>query len=287
MGRERYKKVRKVLYVTLALNLSVAVLKAFFGLLSNSISMMADALHSFFDSTSNIVGLVAMKMASKPPDRDHPYGHRKYETMATVAIVALLVLACIEILENAVRRILDTVSPEITYVTISIMVFSTVVNYFVSRYEQRKGRELDSNLLIADSMHTRTDIYASLSVLIGFAMVKLGYPILDPLIALMIVLLIGRVGYRILRESSDVLCDKSMLDESDVRKVLKTINGVRDYHNIRTRGPAGDVYVDLHITLNPGLSIEEGHRISELVEAELKKKIHGVKDVLVHIEPDN
>jgi len=284
---QNYREVRRTLIIVLVLNLFVTISKAVFGILSNSLSMIADAVHSLFDSSSNIVGLFAIKVAEKPPDSEHPYGHRKYEIFATLIIALMLLLTSLEILMSAIDRINNFVKPEITSVTFAVMIITLIVNWFVSRYEHKKGEVLHSSILVADSMHTKSDIYASLSVLAGFIAVNMGHPLFDSIVALLLVLLIGRTGYSIIKEGSVVLVDTCVVDSASIRKIVKAVPGVEDCHKIRTRGCENEIYADLHITLDPKLSLEESHRISHQVEAEIKDKIKGIKDVVVHTEPKN
>ena len=284
---ENYRKVRLVLIHIFLLNIAVALIKLVFGLMAASLSMVADSFHSFFDSTSNIVGLIAIRIASKPPDRDHPYGHKKYEYLATMAIAILIFLASIEILEGAGRKILsnDYSSLDIMALTVIAMAVTIVVNYLVARYERKKGLELSSPFLEADSLHTRTDIYISTSVLGGFLLIKMGYPMLDPILAIFIGISIVKMGYEIIKKSSTVLCDMSMLDENKVGTIAKEVRGVNYCHKIRTRGSKDNIYIDLHIHVDPKLSIDKAHEISHNVESKIKKSFKGVKDVVVHIEP--
>lgn len=283
--QERTNAVCRVLIIILILNLSVSFLKIVFGFIANSLSMIADGGHSLFDGLSNIVGLIAIKIASKPPDAEHPYGHRKYETFATIGIAVLILITGFEIIESALRRLQDVIVPEITTLTFSIMIITLLINIFVSRYEYKKGKELKDEFLIADSYHTRSDIFISISVILGFIFIKLGYPVFDPIIAIVIAILIGKLGYEIIRESSRVLCDVSAIDPNEIKKIVMEVLGVVSCHRVRTRGSDNEIYMDLHICIDPKLSVEEGHNISHRVESLVKKRICGVKDITIHIEP--
>lgn len=283
---ESHGEVRKTLVIVLVFNLLVALLKFFFGLAANSLSMIADSLHSFFDSTSNIVGLVALRIASKPADSDHPYGHRKYEAFATLVISGLLLLACFEILKNALLRLATPVSPNVSAAAVCVMVFSMIVNYLVSRYEHNVGHRLGSDILVADSHHTKSDVYASFSVLAGFAAVRLGYPLFDSVIALLISALIGRTALQIIRHSSDILSDRIVVDPKKVKGIVEGVKGVNDCHKVRAHGTRSEAYIDLHILVNKGLSIEGAHEITKAVEKKVADKMPQVKDVVVHAEPD-
>jgi len=282
---ERHREIKKTLIVVLFLNLAVAVAKAVFGVLANSLAMIADAVHSLFDSSSNIIGLVAVNRACKPPDADHPYGHRKYEVFAALMIAFLLVVTAFEIVEGVIKRLLNPTVPYLTPATYAVMVATIIVNFFVSRYEHGRGKDLHSDVLVADSLHTRSDVYASLAVLAGFLAVRAGYPTVDAVVALVIVALIARTAWRIIHGSSEVLCDTAVLDEKEIEKLVKSVKGVRGCHRIRTRGSPESVFLDLHIKVDPKVSIKEAHELSHRVEDKIRGSFEHVVDVVVHIEP--
>lgn len=282
---EDYGEVKTTLVLVLVLNLVVTIAKAVFGLLANSLSMIADSLHSFFDSTSNIIGLVAVERARKPPDEDHPYGHRRYETFATLIIAFLLLVTGFEILESVFKRIVNPKAPDITGLSFAVMASTMLINYFVSKYEHKKGVHLHSSILVADSKHTKADVWASLSVIVGFLAVKAGYPLFDPIVALMIVLLVIRTGYRIIKDGSRTLCDTSPIDHGVIHSFTLKIPGVVGCHRIRSRGIEDEVFVDLHLTVDPDTPLKQAHELSHVVEEKLKKQFKNIKDVVVHIEP--
>ncbi|HIE34198.1 MAG TPA: cation transporter [Candidatus Altiarchaeales archaeon] len=282
---DRFKESSKVLIITLLLNILVSALKLFFGLIANSLSMIADAMHSLFDSSSNIIGLVALKFASMPPDEEHPYGHQKFENFATLGIAMLIFLTCFEIIQSAIGRFQEMIQPNITPLTFYILFLCLTINIGTALYERKKGNELNSGILIADSYHTGSDILASISVITGFILIKLGYPIFDPIIALIIAGLIGISGYRIVKRSSKTLCDASVVNPTDIEKIALNVAGVRSCHKIRTRGTDNETYIDLHIRIDPNTTVEYGHRISHRVSERIKEKICGVKDITIHIEP--
>ncbi|MBP2029193.1 cation diffusion facilitator family transporter [Methanohalophilus levihalophilus] len=282
---ERYAKIRRILILVLVLNLAVSFAKIVYGSITNTLSMQSDGYHSLFDGISNIVGIIGIQIASRPPDESHPYGHQKYETLASVFIAVLLVFVAFEIISQSVERFATMTTPEITTLSFVVMIVTIGINLAVTTYEKRKGEELKSEVLIADSMHTRSDIYVSLSVIAGLLAIKFGYPIVDPLIALIIAALIGKAAIDIIRSSTGVLCDEAPLDNDFICDIAKEVPGVLDCHKIRTRGTVGDYYIDLHIWVNPELHVSEAHRISHMVTDRLKEKIEGVDDVVVHIEP--
>ena len=282
-------RVQRVFVIVLILNVAVAVVKAVFGVMAGSVSMVADALHSGFDSFSNVVGIVAMHLAGKPPDPEHPYGHGKIETLGTVVIGAMLLLTAAGILLEGYGRLIPPVTPEITPITVGVMVGTLITNIIVSTYERRKGEEYQSQILIADSLHTRSDVFVSTAVLGGFLAIRLGYPAADPIIALGIGLLIARMGVGILYGAAEVLIDSMNLpcDPALVRAVVMDTPGVAGYHDFRCRGKPGEIFADIHVTVDPALSIARAHAISEEVEQRLKETVPGLAEVVVHIEPDD
>lgn len=281
----RFKKVQQVLVLVLFLNLFVAFAKIIYGTLTSTLSMTADGYHSFFDGISNIVGLVGIFIASRPPDREHPYGHQKYETVASIFIAVLLLFVSFEIFQNALHRFLLQSTPGVTPLSFIIMLGTMGVNYLVTRYEHGKGVALRSQILIADSMHTKSDIYVSFSVIVSLLAIKLGFPLLDPLIALFISIIIFRAGFRIMKENSRVLLDMSRLEEDEICRLVMGVDGVLDCHKIRTRGGMGDIRIDLHVLVQPDMPLEDAHIIAHRVSKTLKAEYKDVSDVVVHLEP--
>ena len=283
--KEYYSTVKRVLIIVLVLNILVALAKGIYGWYTNSLSMISDSIHSFFDSISNVIGIIGIIIASRPPDIKHPYGHSKYETFASLGIAILLFITCFEILQSAIGRFLNPTTPEISLLSFLIMGITIAINIGVSVYENRKGHEMKSNILISDSLHTRSDIYVSLAVVLGFLVIQLGYVIADPIIAIIIALLIAKMGIEIIQESSGVLLDKTAIDNEIIKKIVNSSRGIEDCHKIRTRGSASHIYVDLHIILDSCYSLDEAHDIAHEVENKLKSCIPEIKDVVVHLDP--
>ncbi len=281
----RFEKVRKILIIILLLNFFVAIAKIAYGLISNTLSMQADGYHSLFDGVSNIIGIIGIQIASKPPDKNHPYGHQKYETMASIAIAFLLLFVGFEILQSSIDRFTTGSQPCITSMSFIVMVVTTGINLFVTTYEHKKGVELNSEILIADAMHTKSDIYVSLSVILGLVAIKIGYPIIDPLIALIIAIVIVRAGILIVQQSSHTLCDVSRIDDDAICCVVEAMEGVIECHKIRTRGGADDIHIDLHVKVRPDMHTDKAHALAHDVEKRLMESFAGVSDVVVHIEP--
>ncbi|MCX5711905.1 MAG: cation diffusion facilitator family transporter [Candidatus Omnitrophica bacterium] len=282
-----YKNIRLILIWVLALNWLVAAAKIIFGLISKTSSITADGFHSLSDGASNIVCLVGIHFAAQPTDCDHPYGHKKYETFYSLGIALLLLMVAFELMQGAFKRIANPVTPTVNIYSFIVMISTLIINFWVMTYEYKKGKQLKSDLLVSDSMHTKADILVSLSVIAALIMLRLGVkPIIDPIVTIIIALIICYSAYQIIRESSRVLCDTAaIIDIKKIVDVVLSVNGVQTCHKIRTRGRPDDVYIDLHVQVNPSMPIKEAHAISYSIEEALKKEIPEVTDVVVHMEP--
>ncbi|HHY37871.1 MAG TPA: cation transporter [Clostridia bacterium] len=281
----RYREISKVLWQVLVLNWAVASAKIILGYLSGSASMTADGFHSLDDGASNIVGLIGIKIASRPVDEDHPYGHKKYETLASAAIGAMLFAVALGVARSAVSRLLHPVTPEITAASFIVMFGTMVVNGLVSRYERRAGVRLQSDVLISDSKHTRSDLFVSGSVIASLIAVRLGFSLLDTISSLVIAGLIGASAYGIWKESFGVLVDQSRIDGDEIKRIALAVSGVEACHRVRSRGRDDDLKIDLHIQVKPDMSIEDAHQVGHKVEERIREEYSNVTDVVVHTEP--
>lgn len=284
-SEERYQKIRRILIYILILNWGVAAAKLFYGWLTRSASMTADGFHSFSDGASNIIGLFGIWVASRPVDQSHPYGHKKYETLTSVAISALLSLVCLNVVREGVIRFLHPVIPKVDVKSFLVMGVTLAINIAVMIYERKRGRALRSDILISDALHTRADILTSTSVIITLIGIKMGYPILDPIASLIIAAFIGYAAVDILRESSRVLSDGVAIREEEIEKVVLNIKGVKEVHHIRSRGRPDDIHVDLHVLVDPEMHVHRAHHLSYAIENKIKRDLRGVTDVVVHMEP--
>jgi cation diffusion facilitator family transporter len=281
----RLKKVQRVLYYTLILNMIVAGAKMLYGYMTNSVSMLSDGVHSFLDGTSNIIGLIGVWVASHPPDEGHPYGHRKYETISTIAIAVLIFIAGIEILKKAYHSLTSPHEVEVTSISFIIMLVTLLINTGVMIYETKKGKELKSDFLLADAIHTKTDIFVSLSVIVSLIAAAKGFPFMDTVVSLFIAFMIAKMGYGILRSATDVLTDTAQISPAEIEKVACRLEGIKACHGIRTRGKEGAVNVDLHILVDPEMKTGDAHELAHSVEAAIKDAFPSVIDVVLHIEP--
>lgn len=280
-----YQQVMRVLLWILLLNFIVAVAKLVAGIVSGSLTVVSDAVHSSIDMLNNVVGIVVIRFASTPPDREHPYGHAKFETLAAFSIAGFLFLACFELGSRAVRQLFssDFQPPNITVATVATILTTLLVNIFVTRYELRRGRELGSELLTADAMHTRTDVFVTISVLLSFILIHFGYYIVDALFALGIAGVIAWSGFELFRQTVPVLVDAAMVDEHRIEQIVLAVSGVRGCEKIRSRGRPGDLFIDLVLKVDAQV-LEDAHEITEEVEKRLRAEF-GRASITIHFEP--
>lgn len=281
----RQTDVSRVLLLVLLLNLIVAAAKLAFGYATNTVSIVSDGFHSLTDSASNVMGLVALRAARKPPDDDHPYGHRKYETLAAGGIIIFLLFVIVEVIRASVTRLIYGGSPEVTSASFAVMLVTLAINLFVVRYETGRGRALNSELLIADAMHTRSDVLTSCAVLISLAAVWLGYPLLDPIGGLVIAGFIAWTGFNIARVTSRILSDRVVMVDADIHRVVMSVPEVVGCHRIRTRGSLDHTFLDLHVWFPGDTPLLEAHRLSHVVKDRLMQRFPQIADAVIHIEP--
>ncbi|MDD5424697.1 MAG: cation diffusion facilitator family transporter [Candidatus Omnitrophica bacterium] len=287
MSSNKFSQIRRLLIIILVLNWGVALAKIVWGHLTQSASMFADGIHSLSDGTSNIIGLIGIGVAARPRDVGHPYGHRKYETLASMAIAVALFLVAFRLLGDSVHKLInqELINPQANLLSFIVMGVTLAVNIGVMRYERKRGKELNSDFLVADAMHTGSDILASVMVIVSLVSVKLGLPIIDVIAGMVISLLIGYVGVGILMDSSRVLTDYAVINSQEITEALCEMKEVIGCHRIRTRGRTDDVHVDLHITVDRNMSVGKAHDLSTAIEKRIREKFPGVTDVMVHIEP--
>jgi cation diffusion facilitator family transporter len=282
----RFREIKTTLIFILVLNWIVSLAKIMLGMLTRCASITADGFHSLSDGASNIIGLIGIRVASQPSDKDHPYGHKKYETFFSLGIAAMLFIVSFELFQAAIARLRTPEVPQIDSKSFAVMIMTLAVNLVVILYETKKGKKLQSDILISDAMHTKADIFISLSVIFALVVIKLGLPLIDPLVSMLIALFIVYSGLKIAMASSRVLCDKAVIiEDKRIADIVLKIKGVRTCHKIRTRGRTDDIHVDLHVQVKPHMHIEDAHKICDSIEEALKKEIPGVTDVVVHIEP--
>ena len=285
---ERMRSIRRVLWIILLLNLGVAAAKYAWGTISGSASMQADGIHSVFDSAGNVVGLVGISLAARPADAGHPYGHAKFETYASLVIGVLLLLAAFEVGSSAAAKLAaGSYTAEVGPMSFVVMAGTLAVNLGVTVYERRFAKRLRSEVLAADANHTLSDALVSVGVIAGLAAVALGFPMADPIMALVVTAAILATAYDVFKHALATLSDRARIPEGDLRAAALAVPGVRGVHRIRTRGTEGEVYADLHVLVDPSMTVADAHRLADEVEADIKERFANVIEVLVHIEPND
>ncbi|WP_309897324.1 cation diffusion facilitator family transporter [Archangium sp.] len=282
---DRNRRIRTVLAAILAANWAVALAKVIFGLRSDAAAVTADGLHSFIDGGSNVLGLVAMSVASRPADEDHPYGHGKFEALASLGIGAMIGIAMLELGRMALNSLLHDRHPEVTPVMVGVMVTTLLINLAVTTLERRQGEKLKSPLLLADARHTLSDVAVSLAVLASLGLVWLGYPKADGLVTLVVMVVVARVGWGIVKQAVGILSDTARLDPLKVEALIRSVPGVLSCRDVRSRGMEGTVYVDLKIEVDPQLTTARAHELADAVEQLIQARHPEVVDVVVHVEP--
>jgi cation diffusion facilitator family transporter len=286
----RYRQVRKVTLVGAVVDLLLGVVKILVGFTANSQALIADGVHSLSDLATDFLVLFAAKHAHRKADDEHPYGHGRIETVATVALGVALVIVALGICYDAVRRLLDPgllLHPG--WLALAVAFISVVSKEIIYQYTARVARRLRSKMLEANAWHSRSDAISSIVVVIGVAGSMAGFPYLDAIAAVAVALMIAKIGWDLLWKSLQELIDTA-LDPAEVDKIRKTILGVgsvRACHMLRTRHSGSDVLVDVHILVDPVLSVSEGHQIGESVRARLMESLEDVSDVTVHIDPED
>ena len=285
-------EVRKVLIITLLLNLLVMVLKAVVGFLTNSLSLQADALHSVTDSANNVLGLIANRFSSPHPDREHPYGHQKFGALGALGIAAFLAIACFEITKGAIERIFQGLnSVNISIGELCLLLFILGVNIFVAFYERNVGKRVGSPILIADAKHTMSDVWITIIVLAGLIGVwqakLLNLPQLqwlDVILAFPVALLVFRSGWEVVKENLPWLVDEIAIAPEAIHDIVIQVPGVINCHDIASRGLLGrQVFIEMHLIVDVD-DVKTAHQITEEIEIRLEKRFSPVR-VLIHVEP--
>lgn len=278
------RRVRLVLSVVLGLNLLVAAVKTFVALRTGSLSVTADTFHSVLDAANNVLGLVILRAATAPPDEDHPWGHAKFETVAAFFVAGLLFVTAFEILQSAVGRLFSPSAISVDPLSVGLLAGTVAVNVGVTVWEGWQGRVLGSELLRADAAHTRADVLVSAAVLAGLGLSRLGIEAADPAIAAAVAGFIAFTGWRIFQRTLPVLTDRAVFTSAQIRAIVEAVPGVRNVHDIRSRGRPGEAYVQMHLVVEPE-DVLRAHAITEEIEQALETKL-GVREAVIHVEPD-
>lgn len=268
-------------------NIIVAVSKILVASSINSSSIMADGFHSISDSASNIIGIIGIVMASKPKDSDHPYGHKKFETIASMFIGTMLLFISFNVIKSSIDKLLIPSSVNISMDSLITILITLLINIFVAFYENKQGVKLNSQILIADSLHTKSDIFISIGVIVALVAIKLGFPpIIDTIVSFIVAFFILHTSYEIFKDNISSLTDKVILDEEIIIDIIKEFKDIKDVHNIRSRGYKDFIFLDMHIKVDSSLNVEEAHSLVHNVENALNYKLGEKIDLIIHVEPN-
>jgi len=281
----RYRAIRRVLIVVLGVDLLLAGSKGLYGYLTGSLGMLSDGFHSAVHALGGVISLIGVRLATRPPDEHHPYGYEKYEPLVAMGVAVLMFIAVWKILVSVWSRVHSPEVPVVTDLSFVIMGVDVILSVSLATWERRMGQLLSSTMLEADARRVWSDTLVSMSVIVGLVAASLGLSWLDAAVSIVVAAFIASSAWSIVRGSSRVLSDAAVADIKSIERSAGSVSGVLDCHRIRTRGVSGMVRVDLHILVDPKMTVEESHRLAREVEHRIQKQVGGITEVLVHVGP--
>jgi len=281
----RTRAVRRVLWGILLANLVVVITKAAVGVRSGSLAVLGDTIHSAIDAGNNIIALTVVRVAAKAPDADHPYGHGKFETLGALVVVVFLSASILELMRGAVVRLSVGGAPTAPAAAdLALMGATLIINLWVVRFETRAGNRLQSEILLADAAHTRADVFITVAVIGGLILTRAGYPWADPVLALLVSVMVIRIGVSIVRRSIPSLVDEAAVESEAVRSAAMEVPGVLSVSDIRSRRAAAQRFAELTIAVDGQVNVAAAHAIADAVEASLQERF-DLDHIVVHVEP--
>ena len=279
---ERDQKIQQLIVIEGSANVLVLIAKMFVGLSTGSLAIIADAIHSLTDVANNIVAWIVIRLSAMPADREHPYGHRKFETIAVFALATLLAVLAIEIAKSAFStESTDIVSGKLE---LTVMVIVLIINVCVAAWQRYWARKLKSSILMADAAHTFADVLTTIIVILGWQLSSYGFVIIDRLCALGVAGLVFYLAYRLFKTAFPVLVDEYAIDPEDIRESVLKIDGVKEVGRIRSRWVGSDIALDIVVSVDAELTTEASHHIADKIESMIEDEF-SVADALIHIEP--
>lgn len=277
--------VRRTLWIVLMFNALVTLIKLVVGARTGALTVIGAGLESALDLLNNGVALMLVRIAHREPDEDHPYGHAKFETLGTLAVVGFLSISCFELLREGILSL----AQDTRILTASVgdmgFVLSTLgINAFVVAYETKKGRELKSPLLLADAAHTRSDILVTLLAIASLWLSRYQQPRVDGALAIVVALVIAWTGWNILRTSIPVLVDERAVEAQQIRDAAASVPGVREVRDVRSRAAGMFSFAEITIAVSANATVSDAHALADAVERAVAERIGGGK-VTVHVEP--
>jgi len=277
-------------YAGAAVNVLQTLIKIGFGILGQSAALIADGIHSLSDLLSDLLVIIAVRLGSREADHDHPYGHRRFETIATVILGGSLIAIGGAIVWSVMERMEDPEHlPVPNMLSMGVAALSILINEWLYQYTKRIAKTTRSKLLLANAWHQRSDAISSLVVLFGIGAVMMGYPLADGIAAVVVALMVAKIGLNLVFESIKELVDTSLPPAlvAEIRSAIHAIDGVEGIHLLRTRQMGENALIDAHIVVDPRITVSEGHMIGDIVRDDLIRRFDDVMDVLVHVDPED
>lgn len=290
----REREITRVTFIGSIVNAALVALKLIAGIWGRSSALVADGIHSLTDFITDVIVLVFVKLSGKPRDKVHSYGHGKFETLATLIIGVFLTVAGIGLMVSGVRKIISSLNgemlPEPTWLAFAVAAASIVVKEILYRYTVKVGRKVESDATIANAWHHRSDAISSLGTMAGIGgAIILGddWRILDPLAAVLVSIFIIKSGHDIIRPAINELLEGALPEKqsAEISGLIGSVNGVKGFHNLRTRKIGNAIAVDVHVKMDGKLLLEEAHDIATLVEERIRDRFGKESIVNIHMEP--
>lgn len=277
----------KAALLSIIVNVTLTIAKVGVGILTNSLGVIAEALHSFFDLLASVFAYLGIRKAQEAADLTHPYGHEKFENLSSLVQTILILLTALWVGWEAIGRLQAPQLLSSTALGLGMMLAALVIDYFFSKFLHDVSRREGSAALEADAYHFTSDMWSTTAVIIGLVAANLGFPQVDALAALLVAAMMARLSYRLGMKSINVLLDKgaSIAEVEGIVKIVSSTKGIKGYHKLRTRHAGSRLAVDLHIQVDGSMPLEKAHRLSHKLKGRLTSQMPAVKDVLIHIEP--
>lgn len=292
--KSREREIYKVTIIGTLVNALLVIIKFLAGIFGRSSALVADAVHSLTDFITDLIVLVFVRISGKPCDKDHEYGHGKYETLATLVIGIFLAVAGIGLLVNGVKLVIDSINgevlPEPTWAALMVAVISIVSKEVLFRYTAIQGKRLKSDAMMANAWHHRSDAISSLGTLAGVGgAMFLGekWRILDPLAAVVVSFFIIKAGYDIIKPSINELLEGALPDDqtAQIAEIIRATEGVDEFHNLRSRKIGNVIAIDVHVMMDGRMTLDEAHDIATGIEREIRKNFGEESLIYIHMEP--
>ena len=286
-NKEGSKKLKAASF-SIYVNIFLIILKLIVSIMTNSLAILAELFHSLFDMLASVFAYLGIKKAEEPADKTHHFGHEKVENISSLAQTLLIVITSIFIIYEAIKRIYHPQKIETGYLGIIVMLITIAVDFFISKYLHKASSDHGSVALEADAYHFTTDLWGAISVLVGLFFVYMGFPIFDSIAAIIVALIMLYISYKLGMKAMHALTDGCPEDEimEKISHTIKNTKGVLSFHKLRVRHAGSKLLVNMDIQVDKKMTIKKAHDVSHRVKERLKKEIRQIKDVTIHIEPE-